>query len=78
MPVLTAATRVIRDGREVTAVHLSAFAVLEHGEDRALLEDELRDAELVLAGINEVLDAARHDEQHRHHHWWVLEDSYRG
>lgn len=74
MPVFTAATQVIKGGREVTAVHLSAFAVVERGEDRALLVDELRLAERVLADINEVLDAARHDDQHRHHHWWVLED----
>lgn len=73
MPVYTAATRVIAGGSEVTAVRLSAFAVIDPGEDAELLEDELALATRVLDDINDLLGDARLDEHHRHHHWWVNE-----
>ena len=71
MPSYTLTARVTDSSGQVRAVRQAAFQVVspEQSLEQAAAELEKAAADLEEAAAE--LQAAAHDENHRHHHWWL-------
>jgi hypothetical protein len=71
MPVSVLTSRVLDGDGRVTAVAVRPFLVLDPGEDVREAERELQQVIGELEELAKELEAARDDEHHPRHRWWL-------